>query len=346
MGVGRAPPTVGGRYGASVSRHLNVSNARNVVYNPRAKGPRLGPIGSTVMPEGKRVIPRFGLMRPRTLEEAFDAWDATGGDAAWYAGGTELLQVMKMGLATIGTLIDLKGVPELRGIEQEVDGRLRIGAASTHREIERSPIVAHSLPSLAELERHVANARVRNTGTLGGNLAFGEPHSDPAALLLACDATVELRSSDGERREPIAAFFLGPFATTREPEEIITAVRIPAAEPGEGRAYDKFAFFERPAVSVAVRVRTNGTTIVAADVVAGSISDIPARVTGASDALVGVPTDAGTVDEALESAAARLQEEVDATDDINGSADYKRALAAVLLRRVGRTALEEAATRA
>ena len=140
------------------------------------------------------MIPRFSLVRPTSLEDAFAAYDAAAGDAAYIAGGTELLQVMKMGFAQFGTLIDLKRVPDLRGIEA-VNGGLRIGATMTHREIERSAVVADAVPGLVALERRVANARVRNTGTLGGNLAFAEPHSDPATFLIACGATVDIASA-------------------------------------------------------------------------------------------------------------------------------------------------------
>ena len=97
---------------------------------------------------------------------------------------------MKMGLAQARALVDLKRIAALHGIQRTADG-LRIGAAATHREIERSPVVADALPGLVALERGVANVRVRSTGTLGGNLAFAEPHSDPATLLLACDAQIE-----------------------------------------------------------------------------------------------------------------------------------------------------------
>ena len=143
------------------------------------------------------MVPRFSLVRPARLPDALAAFAAADGDAAYYAGGTELLQVMKMGFAQFGTLIDLKGLAELRGIEERPDGSLRIGAGVTHREIERSPVVGQRLPGLARLEQHVANVRVRNAGTIGGNLAFAEPHSDPATFLLACDAT---RRADRRRR--------------------------------------------------------------------------------------------------------------------------------------------------
>ena len=172
------------------------------------------------------------------------------GDAAYYAGGTELLQVMKMGFAQFGTLIDLKGLPELKGIEERADGSLRIGAGVTHREIERSPAVGRRLAGMVRLERHVANVRVRNAGTIGGNLAFAEPHSDPATFLLACDARVELTGAAGTRSLTIEELIVGPLLTSREDDELLVAIEVPAAAPGEGRAYDKLAFFERPAASV------------------------------------------------------------------------------------------------
>src|SRR5262245_32013126 len=123
---------------------------------------------------------------------------SAGGDAAYLAGGTELLQVMKMGLLQVDRLVDLKGIAALRGIAAEGDA-IVIGALTTHREIERSPIVRDRLPELAALEHRVANARVRTSGTLGGNLAFAEPHSDPATLLLAVGATIVLVGPKGTR---------------------------------------------------------------------------------------------------------------------------------------------------
>src|SRR3989304_7954265 len=116
------------------------------------------------------MIPRFSLARPGSLEEAFADFDRSGDDAAYLAGGTELLQVMKMGLGQFGTLIDLKGIAELRGIDRLGSGVLRIGAPATHREIARSAIVAGPTPGLASVEARMPTVRVRNTGTLGGNL--------------------------------------------------------------------------------------------------------------------------------------------------------------------------------
>jgi carbon-monoxide dehydrogenase medium subunit len=287
------------------------------------------------------MIPRFSLARPRTLAEAFEAFSAAEGEGAYIAGGTELLQVMKMGFAQFRTLIDLKAIDELHGIEVS-GGSLRIGAATTHRSVERSTDVMSAFPGLVELERQVANVRVRSTGTLGGNLAFAEPHSDPATLLLASDARVELSSPTGDRALSLSEFIVGPLTTSRDPEEILTGIRIPAARDGEGRAYGKFAFFERPAASVAVRLTVRDGAIDEATVAVGSLTEVPEIVEAAGAALIGASTRApGDLDRAVNAAAAAFGS-LDAIEDLNGSADYKRHLAGVLLASTTRAAVQEA----
>jgi carbon-monoxide dehydrogenase medium subunit len=287
------------------------------------------------------VIPRFALARPADLAGAFAAWDDAGGDAAWYAGGTELLQVMKMGLARFGTLIDLKGLAELRGIHVDGSGDVTIGAGTTHREIERSEPVRRRLPGLSELAAHVANIRVRNQGTIGGNLCFAEPHSDPAAFLIACGASVRLAGPGGSRDLPLASFCVASFETARRPEEILVSVTVPGAAPGEGRAYRKAKFRERPAVSVAVRLQVRDGAIADATVVVGSMTGIPTRVQRAEAALAGVPAEGRALDETLARAAATMAD-LDAEADLDGSPEFKRHLAGVLLGRAARAALEEA----
>lgn len=286
------------------------------------------------------MIPRFSLVRPTSLSEAFAA-HAAADDAAYLAGGTELLQVMKMGFAQFGLLIDLKRIEELRGLEVAPDGRLRIGAATTHREVERSPLVREVLPALAALETRVANVRVRNTGTIGGNLAFAEPHSDPATFLLACGATVELAGPNGRRELTIGEFVLGPLFTARDPDEIIVAIHVPAAAPSSGRAYDKIAFFERPAASVAVRLGVGDGAIQSATVAVGSLTEVPTLVPAAAAALIGVEAIAQTL-VALTATAAEAFGTLDIVADLNGSAEYKRHLAGVLLGRAAGAALAEA----
>jgi carbon-monoxide dehydrogenase medium subunit len=287
------------------------------------------------------VIPRFSLLRPRTLPEAFDAFAGTNGEGAWIAGGTELLQVMKMGLAQFAALVDIKAIPDLHGIELDADGSLVIGAGTTHRQIERSAVVRDAVPALAQLEAGVANVRVRNTGTIGGNLAFAEPHSDPATFLVACDATVRLAGPAGTRELAVVDFVLGPLFTAREADELVLSVRVPAADPGVGRAYAKFAFFERPAASVAVRLAVADGRVTASRVVVGKLSDIPTVVEAAGSALDGIEATPDAIDSRLELARDAFAE-LDIVADINGSADYKRHLAGVLLGRATHRALSEA----
>ena len=287
------------------------------------------------------MIPRFTLHRPRTLEDAFAAFERSDGDVAWIAGGTELLQVMKMGLAQFGTLIDVKAIPDLHGLERSPDGGLRIGAGTTHRLIERSSIVREHVPGLAALEADVANVRVRNTGTIGGNLAFAEPHSDPATFLLACAASVELASPRGRRTLSIADFILGPLWTAREQDELVLAVHLPGVDRAVGRAYAKIAFFERPAASVAVRLAVRDGAIADVTVAVGSLTEVPTLVGAAASALDGAAARSDALEDRVRAAHGAF-DDLDVVPDLNGSADYKRHLASVLLGRTTRQALTEA----
>jgi aerobic carbon-monoxide dehydrogenase medium subunit len=279
------------------------------------------------------TLPPFELHRPRSVEEATDLVDRYGDDAAFYCGGTELLLLLKLGFSSFGHLVDLKHVEELEGVRVE-DGELVVGAAVTHRELERSPLVREQLPSLAAMERGVANLRVREVGTLGGNLAFSDPHSDPATFLLALDAEVEWRRG-GEplRRIPISDFVVGPYQTALQPGDVLTSVRIPVPPEGAAVAHAKFAFHERPTATVACLARVVDGQVAEARVAVGSVGARPVRATAAEQALAGAPVDelgAAVLGEAGELAA----EAAAPVDDANGSSEYKAQLVRVL---VGRT---------
>lgn len=287
------------------------------------------------------MIPHFSLIRAASLTDAVAAFTAGSGEAAYLAGGTELLQVMKMGLAEFRTLIDIKAIPELRGITRASTGDVVIGATTTHREIERSPIIRSEVPALAALAAVIANVRVRNTGTLGGNLSFAEPHSDPATFLLACGARVVLVGKGGRRELRIDEFIAGPLETNREPDELLVEIRIPAPEVGQGRAYQRIAFFERPTASVGVRVFVADGLIESATVAVGSVTDAPLVVAAAGEALAGVPAEAAAMDGPIARAAGAF-DGLELVGDLNGSSDYKRRLAATLFGDACRTAVTEA----
>jgi aerobic carbon-monoxide dehydrogenase medium subunit len=280
---------------------------------------------------------------PDTLDAASVLLTEFGDEAGVYAGGTELLLVMKAGFRHFNELVDVKKIPRLRFIDWQPGTRtLVVGAATTHRDIELSPLVAEHLPILVEMERSVANVRVRTQGTLGGNLCFAEPHSDPATLLLALEASVSLFSRNaGARTIPLHDFILDAFSTDLRPGEVMTSVQIPAPSGATGVAYKKFALHERPTLGVAAAVDLDAEGGVAASRIAiGCVGPKPVRVPHAEALLERVAAD--RLQSAGARAAAAAAESVDAIDDLHGSAEYKRHLVEVFVRR----AIEEAASRA
>src|SRR5579859_120346 len=195
------------------------------------------------------MLRRFDVQRAASIDEAIDLRARSGDDAAVYAGGTELLMTMKLGVTRFARLIDIKPIEALRRVEV-LDGTLRIGAAVTHRTLERDPSVLRLIPALARLERNVANVRVRAVGTLGGNIAFAEPHADPPALLAALGARVVLRGPSGERSIAIDEFISGMYQTSLGGDEILVAVDVPIPASDVRVAYVKFQILERPSVGV------------------------------------------------------------------------------------------------
>src|SRR6202035_2235605 len=172
------------------------------------------------------TLSRFQIHQPASALQASQMLSHYGEDAGIYAGGTELLLAMKHSALNYRHLIDLKVVPGLNSIEVR-NGALEIGATSTHRSIERSAIVQRNQPALAEMESHVANVRVRATGTLGGNLCFAEPHSDPATLLLVLEGVVRVESEAGSREIPVSELIGGAYASNLQPGEILTKITVP-----------------------------------------------------------------------------------------------------------------------
>ena len=284
------------------------------------------------------TLPPFDLHRPQSLEEATELADRYGEDAAFYCGGTELLLLLKLGFASFGHLIDLKGVEELGGVRTE-NGALVVGSAVTHRELERSQLVRERLPALAAMERRVANLRVREVGTLGGNLCFSDPHSDPATFLLALDAEVEYRrGGEAARRTPISDFVVGLYQTSLGEGEVLTSVRIPELPRGAAVVHAKFAFHERPTATVACLARVAAGEVAEARVAVGSVGARPVRAPAAEQVLTGAPAediDTGLLAEAGERAA----EAAAPVDDATGSAEYKAQLVRVLVERTFREAV-------
>jgi aerobic carbon-monoxide dehydrogenase medium subunit len=276
------------------------------------------------------TLPPFDLHRARAVEEASELLRRYGDDAAVHCGGTELVLLLKLGFASYGHLVDIKPIAELKGIAAE-NGTLRIGAAVTHREIERSPVVAELLPSLAAMERRVANLRVRSVGTLGGNLCFSDPHSDPASFLLALDAVAECRDgAQPARRLPLSEFLVGPYQTALRPAELLTAICIPVPATGTIVVHDKFSFHERPAATLTVAVNEAGGVYGDIRIAVGSVGPRAVRAHDAERLLAGAQT---SDEAALERAAEAAAVAAEPVEDSNGSEEYKANLVKVLVKR-------------
>ena len=193
----------------------------------------------------------FRVSQPTSVTEACAELAHLGEDAKVYAGGTELILLLRLGLVQYTHLVDVKKVPELG--ELAWNGKaMHIGAAVTHRRLERSAEVAAHLPLLQQATELVANVRVRNVGTLGGNLCFGDPHSDPAPALLVHDTKVKIGKHSSNRTIGLEAFYRGLFETAIAPDEILIELQVEPLPPGVGSAYLRAARFERPSLGVAV----------------------------------------------------------------------------------------------
>jgi len=273
----------------------------------------------------------FALHRPSTLHDAGQLLDEYRGESVLYAGGTELLVLLKEGFLRPAHLIDVKRVPGLSDILVE-DGSVIVGATATHRTIERSPVLRASCPIVPAVAQHVANVRVRNVGTVGGNLAFADPHSDLATLFLALDGRVRLWRRGVEREVPLADFVRGPYETARQDDEIVTAVRLFPWPARTAATYVKYGFHERPTLGIALALTldADARTVEKARLAVGCVGPRPERLSIESElrgrTLVEVLADA----DRLASAAA---ESIEPIDDLHGSADYKRDMTRVFVRR-------------
>jgi aerobic carbon-monoxide dehydrogenase medium subunit len=278
------------------------------------------------------TLPPFDLHRAQSSAEARQLLQQHGEDAAVICGGTELLLLLKLGYAGYGHLVDISGIAELGGIHAS-DGALVIGATATHREIERSPLVLEHLPALAAMESRVANVRVRNVGTLGGNLCFSDPHSDPATFLLALDAEAEWEAG----RAPLAEFLVGPYETRLEHGQLLHAIRVPLPSSDLRIAHRKLAFHERPAATVTCAIRVQDGAVADARIAVGSVGPRAVRASEAEARLAGASLRDGV---ARADAAEMAAEAAGAVDDANGSADYKAQLVRVLVERCFREAAD------
>jgi carbon-monoxide dehydrogenase medium subunit len=288
-------------------------------------------------------VKNFDYLEPTTVAEACSLLKQHGSEAKVFAGGSHLTILMKQGLYEPKSLVNIKKIPELKGIKYDAKEGLIIGALVTHRELETSALVKEKFPVLCEAEREVANIRVRNTGTVGGNLASGEPLTDLSQIFISLDGKAKITGPNGQRIIPVEELFIDFYTTSLAEDEILTQVVLPPLPARSGIEYIRFSsssVVDKPSAGVAVRLTldTNGETIQTARIVLGCVGATPVRARKAEALITGKKL----TPELAEEAGAVASRESSPTSDLRGSEEYKRAIVRTLVKRAAVRAYERA----
>jgi len=282
----------------------------------------------------------FDYVAPATLDEAVALLGAHGGEAKVLSGGQSLIPMLKLRLASPPVLVDINRIPGLDYVEER-DGALRIGALAREADLERSAAVRARYPILLDTARVIADPLVRNSATVCGNVAHGDPGNDHPATMIALDASFVARGPRGTRTIPAREFFLGLFATALAPDEIVTEVVVPAPPPRSGGAYlkleRKVGDYATAAVAAQVTLDEHGGCV-RAGIALTNVGPTPIHARSAEQFLLHKPLDAGTVAQAAHLAAAAAEP----VEDRRGSAEYKRDVVRVLAARALRIAARRA----
>ncbi len=274
--------------------------------------------------------PAFSYARPRHLAEALALLEQHGDEARLLAGGQTLLATLNMRLSEPALLIDMQSIAELKGIAVRGE-HLRIGAMVTHSEIEASPLVAAHAPLLRLAAPHIAHRAIRNLGTLGGSIAYGDPAAEWPACLLALDGFVHVRSLQGERRIAASDFFTGLYTTALATNEAIVACEFPLATATQRVAFDELArrHGDYAVVGIAALAQLQSGVLSHVRLAWIGVGNMPLRSVATERALEGGPITPARVAEAIATLRGELQPEADLTH----SAATKSHLAGVMLQR-------------
>lgn len=274
----------------------------------------------------------FDWLTPPSVAEACSLAAQLGDDARFMAGGTALMLALRQRLVSPRALISLAGLPELKGLDWDDAKGLRIGAFTLHDDLARHPAVAKHYPMLAHLARNMANPQVRHQGTVGGNLCYGDPSTDPPTGLLVWDAAVEVANAQASRLLPLRDFLVDYFTTALAPDELLVAVHLPRPPTDTRSRYARHmrtAAEHRPLVTVATMARLAQGQCSELRLAVGASSVVPRRLSRAEAVLRGrVPT-AALVAEAADTAA----QELEVLDDARGSAEFRRTIVRVTVQR-------------
>ena len=289
------------------------------------------------------IAASFEYDAPSTLEDAIGLLQQYGEDAKILAGGHSLIPMMKLRFASPERIIDINGVPGLSYIKED-GGMLKIGAMTRESEVEHSDLLKEKFPIFGDVSKLIADPQVRNMGTIGGNLAHGDAANDHPAVMLALRATVVATGPGGKRSIPIDEFFLGLFSTALQLAEILTEIQIPVPSTGTGSAYHKLErkVGDYATAGAAVQLTVNDKGVCTAlGIGLTNVSPTPLRAVRSEQLLLNKQL----TDENIAAAAQLAAEDCSPSADLRGSEEYKRAMVAVLVKRMIRKALERANTK-
>jgi aerobic carbon-monoxide dehydrogenase medium subunit len=285
------------------------------------------------------IPPSFAYHRPTSLSDAIALLECLGLESRPVAGGHSLIPMMKLRLAVPQALIDLAGIAELRGIRRE-GGSVVIGATTTMADLIASVDLAAAVPIIREAALSIADPQVRARGTIGGNVANGDPGNDMPAVMQCMDASYLLAGSAGPREIAARAFYQGAYLTSLRPGEVVTGIRIPLPPAGHGWAYEKLKrkVGDYATAAAGVVLAMQGGRVAKVAIGLTNVGETPLFAEDAGAILTGSTLDAATVDRAVAAAEAITAP----ASDGRGSAEYRTKMAGVMLRR----ALVRAASRA
>ena len=285
------------------------------------------------------MIPPFKLIQAHSTSDAVAELQRLGDDAKIYGGGTELLILLRHNLVQSDYLIDIKSIPELGSIRR-TNGTVSIGAAVTHRSLETDSTVREMLPMLASAESQVANIRVRSQGTLGGNLCFNDPHSDPATVLLVHDATAQVAGPNGKRQVLLGSFLTGMYSTALEADELLLSVDVPRLPAQFGGSYMRIHRLQRPTLGVAAAVSLRDGALDEVRLAVGCVGPRALRLEELEGNLHGAAP--AEISKIIQESKTSLKALLEPIDDLLGSSEYKLYTTGVLLERALHEAVHNA----
>ena len=285
------------------------------------------------------VLPQFEYLAPKTIGEACNLLLELGSPAKVMAGATDLIPPMKDKAISPEYLIDLKKIPDLDYLEYDEKEGLKIGALTTLRTIETSPLVKEKNPAVAHAAKVVASTQIRAKGTMAGNICNASPSCDTAANLLAQGAKILVQGPNKDRIIQAEDFFLGVKKTSLEPGEIVTGIVIPPLAENERAAYIKHAVrkaMDLAIIGVAVKIKVEDGICTDAHIALGAVAATPIRAPKAEEALIGK----ALTDEVIVKASEEAMDSCHPISDIRASAEYRKDMIRVFTKRAVRQAME------